>query len=127
MFADRGAIRRRTDEGLWLRLVQVAPALQARTYAGDGELVIEVNDSFCPWNQGRYRLTVSAGKAECRSTSGAPHLRLAAADLGATYLAGVSFATLVAAGRVEEGVVGAAQRADRLFGWHLPPWCDRIF
>src|SRR5438128_941910 len=55
-------------EALWARLVDVGAALSARTYAGDGEVVLEVADEFCPWNAGCWRVT--AGGAE-RTDGGA--------------------------------------------------------
>ena len=38
-------------EALWVRLVDVGAALSARRL-GDGELVLDVQDELCPWNEG---------------------------------------------------------------------------
>ena len=43
-------------EGMWLRLIDLRAALEARSYAAPGSLTFEVTDEFCPWNAGRWRL-----------------------------------------------------------------------
>jgi len=45
----------------WVRLVDVAQALARRRYEEEAILVIEVEDPFCPWNDGRFRLSVDRG------------------------------------------------------------------
>src|SRR6188508_374750 len=45
-------MRFRLGDSLWLRLVDVGAALAARSLEGD--VVIEVEDTFCPRNDGRY-------------------------------------------------------------------------
>jgi predicted acetyltransferase len=110
-------------EALWARLVDVGAALSARTFAGDGEIVLEVADEFCPWNEGRWRVT--AGGAE--RTEGGADLRLGVDALGSVYLGGFTFADLARAGRVEDLRDGAVARADALFWTDRHPWCPEIF
>jgi predicted acetyltransferase len=85
--------------------------------------VIEVADSFCGWNAGRYRL---AGGA-CEPTDAGPDLELDITDLGAAYLGGTTLAALAAAGRVRELSPGAVVRASRAFRGDVDPWCPEIF
>lgn len=40
----------------WIRLVDVARCLSSRRYGAEGTLVLEVEDPFCEWNSGIYRL-----------------------------------------------------------------------
>ncbi|MFN2465496.1 MAG: GNAT family N-acetyltransferase [Candidatus Dormibacteria bacterium] len=127
MLADRRAVRPRVDEGLWLRLVSVPAALEGRRYSAEGRVVFEVADDFCPWNAGRYALTVSADGARCQATSETADIAAPAAALASAYLGGISFFNLGRAGRVTELVPGALQNADAMFRWHRAPWCDRIF
>jgi predicted acetyltransferase len=54
----------RLSDGLWVRLVDVAAALGARRYRGSGSVVLEIDDAFCPWNSGRWRLAVTDGAGE---------------------------------------------------------------
>lgn len=116
------------SDALWLRLVDVAASLGARSYAADGELVVELADDFCPWNAGRWRLTVDGGRAACHKAERAdPELLLAADDLAAAYLGAVSFRRLAAALRIEECRDGALGRADAMFAVERAPWCPQEF
>ncbi|MBV8235803.1 MAG: GNAT family N-acetyltransferase [Acidimicrobiia bacterium] len=112
---------------LWVRLVDVARALEARRYRVAGRLVLEVVDPFLPENEGRFDLDAGPDGARCRRSGDAPDLRLSVAELGSAYLGGVSLASLAAAGRVEECTPGAVVRADLLFGSDVPPWCSTDF
>jgi predicted acetyltransferase len=113
-------MRYRMGDGLWLRLLDVGAALAGRTYAEDGELVLEVRDELCPWNAGRWAL-------DGERTDAAPDLALDVSTLGAAYLGGLSFANLAQGGWVEELKPGAIERADGLFRHSLHPWCPEIF
>lgn len=110
-------------DGLWVRLVDVEAALNGRVYKAGEEVVIEVLDEFCPWNEGRYR--VGPGGAE--RTDADAELRLPVGSLGSAYLGGFSFSSLATAGRVEELADGALDRADALFRADRYPWCPEIF
>jgi predicted acetyltransferase len=120
-------LRFRTSDALRVRLVDVPVALASRGYAGDGRIVVDVEDRFCPWNGGRYALAVTAGEATCERTSEDPDIACSAADLGATYLGGTSFRQLHRAGRVHEPRAGGLDRADALFASDPAPWSSFIF
>jgi predicted acetyltransferase len=107
--------------------VEVGAALAARAYATEVDVVLEVTDPFCPWNEGRYLLEGGPDGGECRSTDREPDLVVHAADLGATFLGGGSFPILRRAGRVEETTLGAVARAERMFAWDPKPWCPQVF
>jgi predicted acetyltransferase len=111
------------NDGIWVRLLDVEKALSARSYSGQGDIVIEVADGFLPDNVGRYRVT--AGGA--RRTDAAPDLRLDVTGLGSVYLGGFGFGDLVRGLRAEELTEGAAERADVLFTTDVEPWCAEIF
>ena len=115
--------RYRLFDGLWVRLVDVGAALSGRAYAGEGSVVFEVRDAFCPWNEGCWKLD---GGAASRTDEPA-ELALDVDALGSAYLGAVSFAELRAALRVEELAEGAVARADALFAWRPLPWCPEIF
>jgi predicted acetyltransferase len=127
MLAEPRRLRPTLHDGLWLRIVDVHDALEARTYSANGSLVFNLNDSFCPWNEGRHKLEAKDGHARLDDASEEAELTLSAADLGSCYLGGTSFIQLVRAGRVVEHAPGAAQRADDLFRWHVAPWCPEVF
>ena len=111
------------ESSLWVRLVDVAGGLAARTYASDPDVVLEVTDAFCPWNAGRYRL---AGGA-CERTEAEPDLALDASVLGAAYLGGTTLSELAEAGRVAELRPGAVARASAAFRGEVAPWCSEVF
>jgi predicted acetyltransferase len=114
-------------DGTYLRLVDVPAALEARRYAGDGSLVLEVSDAFCPWNEGRYELTATGGSAACRPTDDEPDLVCSVNELGAVYLGGSTFGQLAEALRVQERTVGSIARADAMFRSAPAPWCSLSF
>jgi predicted acetyltransferase len=127
MLGEPRALRLHKEDALWIRLVDVSGALSARRYSAEGSVVFEVRDSFCPWNDGRYRLEAGPESASCEQTDDEPDLVLEAADLSAAYLGGSSFRWLHRAGRVIETSEGALARADDLFQWDPPPWCPNVF
>jgi predicted acetyltransferase len=121
--AEPRRLRYRLGDGLWIRLVDVRAALAGRMYAADEPLVLELTDSFCPWNAGRWRLAGSGATA----TDEEPDLRLDVAALGSAYLGGISFRELAGALRIEELRTDAVARADALFRAPAHPWCPEIF
>lgn len=120
LLQEPARMRFRVEDSLWLRLVDVGAALAARSWAEDGDMVIAVADSFCPWNEGSYNLDGS-------KTNEIPDLRLDVADLASVYLGGFSVGELGRAGRVEELAEGAIARADAVFRTERAPWCPEIF
>jgi predicted acetyltransferase len=121
--SDPRAVRMTLTDGLWTRLVDVAAALSARTYALDADVVIAVADDFCPWNTARYRL--SAGG--CERTQAPADLELDVSSLAAAYLGGTTLRSLAAAGRVRELTPGAVSTASAAFRGTVEPWCPEVF
>jgi len=115
-----------TDD-LWVRVLDVPVALAARRYAVRDRLVLAVNDPFRPATAGHYELVGGPDEATCRRTEASPDLTLDIAYLGAAYLGGARFGTLLRAGRIVEHVAGAAQRADLLFFTDPAPRCATPF
>jgi predicted acetyltransferase len=111
------------SDGLWTRLVDVGAALSGRSYAGDGSLVFDVRDAFCPWNEGRWRLE----GGEAARTKDEADIALDVADLGSVYLGGFTFRELRRAGRLDELSEGAVYLADATFRTEGLPWCPEIF
>jgi predicted acetyltransferase len=114
-------------DALWLRIVDLSSALAARRYRGDGRIVIEVADEFCPWNDGRWSLTVEAGVPYVEPSVDSADIACDVTDLAAAYLGAFSFAQLMAAGRTSELAPGGVGRADALFRTDRAPWCPRPF
>ncbi|MEA2452092.1 MAG: hypothetical protein QOG04_802 [Actinomycetota bacterium] len=120
-------LRMRKSDGLWLRVVDVKPALEGRTYGADGTLTFELADTFLERNHGRWTLTVTEGHGEVSEAGTEPDLRLEAGDLGAVYLGGTSFNQLARAGRVSELKPGTVASADAMFHSNRAPWYPEIF
>jgi predicted acetyltransferase len=117
----------RLGDGLWVRLLDVPAALEHRRYRHEGRVTLEVRDGFCPWNAGTFALEGGPDGARCEPARSEPDLVVDAADLGAAYLGGGSFATLAAAGRVVAVTPGALERAGAMFGWDPLPHCSQVF
>ncbi len=115
-------------EGMWLRLIDLKAALEARTYGAAGSITFEVTDEFCPWNAGRWRVDVAGdGRGTLTASDGDPDLTLDTSDLAATYLGTFTFADLARAGRVGECRPGAIADVDRLFATTTAPWSSTMF
>lgn len=110
---------------LFVRLLDVVAALEARTYERPGTVVLDVVDAFRPATSGTYRLDVDGdGKGRCERVDGAdPDLRISIDHLGAVYLGDTRVDHLVGAGRVDELRPGAAVEATEVFRTSLAPMC----
>ncbi|NWF28343.1 GNAT family N-acetyltransferase [Streptomyces sp. PKU-EA00015] len=117
----------RLRDSLHVRLVDVGAALEARTYAVPVDVVLDVEDAFCPWNSGRWRLSGDAKGASCERTEDAAELSLSVRELGAAYLGGVSLSSLAGAGRVRELREGALAQTSSAFGSDVAPWLPHGF
>ncbi|HEX2196029.1 MAG TPA: GNAT family N-acetyltransferase [Actinomycetota bacterium] len=114
------------SNGLWVRVVDVAEALAARSYAGDGSISLEIGDPLLDRNSGTWRLDVDGGRASVSKTSGDGDVTLGIGELGALYLGQFTFSQMLAAGRVS-GTREAVARADDLWRTRVAPWCPEIF
>jgi predicted acetyltransferase len=113
-------------DGTWLRLVDIRAALEARGYAADDRLVLDVRDPFCSWNEGRWELTAGPEGGSVKPSDAEPDVTLHVDDLAAMYLGAVKPSSLARAGRVE-GSPEAIARADASFATAEAPWCPHIF
>ena len=113
------------SDSLWLRIVEMKSALEARSYAADDTFVFDVTDEFCPWNNARWKVDTGAGRVE--RTEEAPDLAMTINDLAGPYLGGFTFGNLAGAGRVHEITPGALERADAAFRTPRAPWCPENF
>lgn len=111
---------------LWLRMLDVPRALEARTYDTEASLVLDVRDD-AGLAGGRYLLDVSPSGARCTPTTRSADLALGVAELSTLYLGDESVRRLVALGRAEESRAGAATTADAVFRTGRRPWCPDVF
>ena len=127
MLANPRRLHQSLRDDLWLRLVDVKDALSRRTYAHEGRLVFEIQDTFCPWNDGAYELEGSPQGATCAPTTKAPDISLSAGDLAAAYLGATTFTALSRAGRAQENTSKTFALADNMFRADLQPWWPNEF
>ncbi|WP_330239923.1 GNAT family N-acetyltransferase [Streptomyces sp. NBC_00525] len=111
---------------LWVRVLDVVRALEARTYAVPGSLVLEVRDA-AGLASGRFHLDAGADGAACAPTTRSADLAMDVRDLSTLWLGDESVLRLAALDRVAELTPGAAARADTLFRAARRAWCPDVF
>ena len=126
MLSDPRRLVRRPSDTLWVRMIDIPRALEARRYATEGSLVIDVRDDFCPWNAGRYLLEGGPDGARCTATTHTADLAMTVNELGSLYLGGMRAYPLARAGRID-GAAAAVARADAMFAWNPTPWAPEIW
>jgi len=107
---------------LWLRLLDVPRALEARHFAADGTLVFTVTDGL-GLTGGTFSLEVHDGVAQVSASVAEPDLELDITALSSIYLGAVNPVSLAAANRVREHTPGAAFLAARLFALERRAHC----
>lgn len=127
LVSDMRRCELRLRDSMHLRPVEVGAALAARTYQVPVDVVLAVSDSFCPWNEGRWRLSGDSTGAVCERTDAPAELALSVRELGAAYLGGVSLTAQAAAGQVTELRRGALGRASLAFGSDIDPFLPHGF
>jgi len=126
------------NDGMYVRLVDVDRALLARRYSAPLDIVIDLSDEFCPWNAGRWHLSVSdsgsgsgfgsgSGDVRVERTDADADLACSSTDLGAVYLGSSRLSALAAAGRVRELRPGAVRAATAAFAAEHGPHCLEVF
>ena len=126
-FLEPRMLEARDREGFWMRLVDVAAALAGRGWIADGEISLSVRDGpLAPWNDGSYRLTVSAGVAEVAPCSGDTDIQLSVKALASLY-AGRRSARELSQWGLLDGDSDAVRRADALFATQHAPHCPDHF
>ncbi len=126
MLQDPRRLERNAEDAIWLRITDIAKALENRRYSLDGSITFAVRDDFLPGVGGTFRLEGSPAGARCTRVTSAADITLDVRDLSAAYMGGVTFSTLARAGRAE-GSLEALRRADMMFSWDPLPWCPEHF
>ena len=122
MLADPRRLIEHSSDRYWVRLVDVKSALSQRSYSMDGSLILKIQDKFLPWNQEIVELRCESGEVSCSTSDKNPDLILNAGDLGAVYLGGINFSTLLSANRIEELTQGSVNKANLMFSTSRKPW-----
>jgi predicted acetyltransferase len=119
---------------LYVRVLDVPAAFEARGYRREGRLVVDVLpppddlEGQADGAPGRWVLEAGPDGASCRPAGGqAAELRLRVTDLGALYLGGFPASLLAAAGRIEELRPGSLDKADGLLATSPAPLTGTTF
>lgn len=104
----RGA-RSKVIDNLWIRLLDVPTALQAREYFHDCDVNVALTDKHVPDNAATWRLRIDGGEAEVTRTDAPADLSMDVRHLSTVYLGGTSVESLSAAGLVREHTAGQAR------------------
>lgn len=106
---------------LWIRVLDVEPALTARPWNADGQVVLAVDDPQ-GHASGHFAVETSAGRARVSRTDRPVDVSLTAETLGSLFLAGPRVGVLRAAGRVH-GTDDAVRRFASIADLSDPPYC----
>jgi predicted acetyltransferase len=103
--------------GPMVRIVDVAVALSAVSYDATGDVTLGVSDGRCGWNDGTFRLRVSADDAACRPAEGAtdPDCEIEIGALSQLVVGARAVDEVVRAGDASVADGAAARTLDRLF------------
>ncbi len=126
MVTDPRRLKRSIVDALWIRVMDVVAALEARRYERDGSVTFEVHDPFRPDTGGTFRLDVSGGTASCIRVSDVPDIALEVDVLGHLYLGGGNALSMARAGRIT-GDAESVSTLHRLFHTDRAPWCPEVF
>ncbi|HEY5889734.1 MAG TPA: GNAT family N-acetyltransferase [Acidimicrobiia bacterium] len=114
-----------TSDGIWVRIMDVVKALEARSYSSDFNGVIEVRDPFGTAG-GTFSIDITTEGAEVKPTDAPAEISLDIRDLGAIYLGRPGLARMNRVGRVA-GDLDRLRSVDAAFAWETQPWCPEIF
>jgi len=111
---DERSVKPALRDNLWLRVLDVKAALEARGYASDANVTIALEDKRVPANAGTWKVAIRGGEARVeRADDAKPDLAMNIQELGAVYLGGVALTALLGAGIVTEHTAGSASALSR--------------
>jgi predicted acetyltransferase len=102
------------EDDLWLRIMDIPIALEARSYSAELSTVLEVSDGFRS-DGGRFALEVRDGRARCTPTDAAADVYMDLDVLGSLYVGAHRASAFVAANRLRGNDSGAVRRLDAAF------------
>jgi predicted acetyltransferase len=127
LLTDRRAAKMtQNDDFVWLRILDVAAALEGRDYDRSGSVVLDVTDEM-GLAGGRFVLDAGPDGAICRPTRASTGLTVPVSVLGSAVLGGVPLRTLAAAGNIDVHDPTALAIADGLLRWPVMPYCSTWF
>ena len=127
LFTEPRLLNARDREGLWFRVVDVAPALESRGYDEAGEIRVELGrEELTPWNAGTYLVATSPEGAKVSRSAASPDVQMSIKTLASLYT-GFRTARELASWGLISGSEHAIRRADALFRTRHAPHCPDQF
>jgi predicted acetyltransferase len=128
----RAAAMSDVGDGMWVKLLDIPRALEARTYERAASIVLEVivrDGGEADGSVARVRVALDASPdgTTARATDAEPDLTIDGAALGAAYLGGARLRNTVLARGFDEHRAGALAEADALFSTDPPVWTSTFF
>jgi predicted acetyltransferase len=124
LLLDRRAARvTAVHDETWLRILNVEKALTARRYAGEGAVIIGVDDTLLQHNS----ISVSITGHGAEPTEQLPQLRVGIEGLASVLLGGATWRGLVLAGLASCDDPAVVDQADRLFAVRDAPYAGFFF
>ncbi|OBB29284.1 hypothetical protein A5792_20820 [Mycolicibacterium peregrinum] len=108
-----------SSDDLWIRIMNIPVALEARRYQADLDVVLEVADGF-RGDGGRFALRIRDGGARCTPTDAPADVELDLDVLGSLYLGAHHPDVFVAANRLRSKDSALVQRLGAAFASDVP-------
>ncbi len=117
------------EDAVWVRVVDVAATVGARTtLADDGAVVVAVVDPLVDGTTGTWRIAADGeGGLTCEPTEDVPHATLDVQHLAPVLWGYTAPSRLAAAGRLEVHDAEGLTTLDRLLAVTEPSWCSTGF
>jgi len=124
---DRRAIRTdRVDDHLWLRVLDLPAAIEARRWATNGSVILGVDDPLLSANSGTWKLVVEDGWAQLDRSQAEPEITMSISAVAPLLTGAASPHTLTASAAIR----GAPDALERLAGMarvDRAPFCQTGF
>ena len=124
MLLEPRILHPRWEEGLWLRVVNVAQLAASRLYGNSGSVAFEVTeDADCPWNVGRYRVESDGIHSEVSAHSGDIDFQISINGLASLLSGAANLSRLCSTGRAEMVDPSRLSLLDVFFSTRYMPFC----
>ena len=107
------------EDALWLRILDVPTVLEARSYASDLSVVLDVSDGVLGGG-GRYALDVYDGKARCVPTDATADVHTELSVLGSLYMGVHRASAFATVNRLRCNDSGVVAQLDAAFAADVP-------
>jgi predicted acetyltransferase len=107
------------EDDLWLRMMDIAAVLEARTYQSELSAVFEISDGFRS-DGGRFALEIRDGRARCTPTDAPAEIEMDLDVLGSLYFGAHKASSFAAANRLHSKDSILTRQVDAAFVSDVP-------